>query len=444
MTGPRGATGAPDERLQHELEALDGLEAMEALQAFPPEDRSRVLLELPPAKAADLLEALPDDLAADAVVRMPPRAAALIVQEMQSDEEVDLLQDIPPRKRDSILELVDRDDANNARRLLEYAEDTAGGLMQSELIAISRDMNAAEVVAHLRENASEYADYPAAYIYVTDEANRLEGVVSVRAVLLCDAMTGINAIANDDVLSVPVTTSGAEMVRLFGGYRYLAIPVVDDEGVLVGVVTQDDALRLAQEEREEELLSLTGIVGGEEFRSMPLWKRASRRLSWLSVNIVLNIMAASVIAFHQDTVQAVIALAVFLPIISDMSGCSGNQAVAVSIRELALDRIQPRDYLRVVGKEAAVGIINGLALGVLLGVAAVAWKRELALGAVIGGALWINTLVAVAIGGVVPLLLRSLRQDPALASGPVLTTLTDMCGFLIVLTLASRFLHLLT
>jgi magnesium transporter len=200
----------------------------------------------------------------------------------------------------------------------------------------------------------------------------------------------------------------------------------------------------AQEEREEDLLRLTGIVGGEEFREMPLGKRSWRRLSWLGVNILLNILAASIIAIHQETVQAVIALAVFLPIISDMSGCSGNQAVAVSIRELALGRVRPRHFLRVVAKEAPVGLINGFVLGALLGATAMVWKKNVALGAIIGGALWANTLVAVVLGGLVPLLLRSLRQDPALAAGPVLTTLTDMGGFLVVLTLASHFLHLLT
>jgi magnesium transporter len=157
----------------------------------------------------------------------------------------------------------------------------------------------------------------------------------------------------------------------------------------------------------------------------------------LSTNIVLNIIAASIIAMYQSTLEAVIALAVFLPIISDMSGCSGNQAVAVSMRELSLGVIRPKELLRVLLKESSLGLINGLALGVLIGMVAFIWKGNPYLGLVVGVALMANTIVAVCIGGCVPLLLKGLKFDPALASGPILTTITDMCGFLLVLSLAA-------
>jgi magnesium transporter len=173
---------------------------------------------------------------------------------------------------------------------------------------------------------------------------------------------------------------------------------------------------------------------------MPIRTRSLRRLSWLSINIVLNVIAASVIAAYQDTLSAVIALAVFLPIISDMSGCSGNQAVAVSIRELTLGLIRPYEFLRVVVKEGLVGIMNGVVLGILIGTLAFFWKENVFLSLVVGTALAVNTLVAVLIGGLVPLGLKALRLDPALASGPILTTATDMCGFFFVLSFASLML----
>jgi magnesium transporter len=180
-----------------------------------------------------------------------------------------------------------------------------------------------------------------------------------------------------------------------------------------------------------------GIIGGDEFRTMPVWQRSSRRLSWLSLNIVLNVISASVIAFYQDTLSSVIALAVFLPIISDMSGCSGNQAVAVSMRELTLGVIRPFEFLHVWLKEVSVGLINGLVLGILIAGVAWLWKGNLFLGAVVGGALALNTLVAVSIGGVTPLVLKRFKMDPALASGPIVTTVTDMCGFFLILSLAT-------
>ena len=173
---------------------------------------------------------------------------------------------------------------------------------------------------------------------------------------------------------------------------------------------------------------------------MPLLERSWHRLSWLSINIVLNVAAASVIALYQDTIQAAITLAVFLPIISDMSGCSGNQAVAVSLRELTLDLVRPYEVLRVLWQEIGVGIINGTLLGALLGTLAWLWKGNPYLGLVVGGALALNTVLAVALGGAVPLILRHMKKDPALASGPILTTVTDMCGFFLVLSFATALL----
>ena len=176
---------------------------------------------------------------------------------------------------------------------------------------------------------------------------------------------------------------------------------------------------------------------------MPLWHRASRRLSWLSVNIVLNIIAASVIAFYQETLASVIALAVFLPIISDMSGCSGNQAVAVSMRELSLGLVRPTELIRVWLKELSAGVINGGVLGLLVAIVAVLWKGNPYLGVVVGVSLFANTVIAVSIGGTVPLILKRFGFDPAVASGPLLTTVTDMCGFFLVLGLATLMLPLL-
>jgi magnesium transporter len=191
------------------------------------------------------------------------------------------------------------------------------------------------------------------------------------------------------------------------------------------------------EQASINMLETQGIVGGEELRSFPIYKRSGRRLSWLSVNIILNLIAASVIAFYQDTLSSVIALAVFLPIISDMSGCSGNQAVAVSMRELSLGLVKPNEAIRVWFQEITVGLINGLVLGFLIGFAAFLWKGNVYLGLVVGGALALNTLVAVSLGGTIPLMLKRFGVDPALASSPILTTITDMFGFFLALAFAS-------
>jgi magnesium transporter len=210
------------------------------------------------------------------------------------------------------------------------------------------------------------------------------------------------------------------------------------------VIRRKNILEAENERTVQEHLQSQGIVGGDELRTMPVLLRSRRRLSWLSVNIFLNLIAASVIAFYQDTLSSVIALAVFLPIISDMSGCTGNQAVAVSMRELSLGIVKPGEILRVWFQEIKLGLINGLVLGLLIGLTAFLWKGNIYLGLIVGGALAINTLVAVSIGGTVPVILKKMNIDPALASGPILTTVTDMIGFLLALGFATLALAKLT
>ena len=227
-----------------------------------------------------------------------------------------------------------------------------------------------------------------------------------------------------------------DLINFFDTYDFYGVPVINDSNEMIGVVLRKDVLEFEVEQAQTEGMEMQGIVGGEELRTLPVLLRSRRRLSWLSVNILLNIVAASVIAFYQETLASVIALAVFLPIISDMSGCSGNQAVAVSLRELSLGVVRPFEVFRVWLQEVQVGLINGLVLGLLIGAAAWLWQGNVYLGLVVGGALAINTVVAVSLGGTIPLFLKRMNVDPALASGPILTTVTDMFGFFMALSFA--------
>jgi len=228
-----------------------------------------------------------------------------------------------------------------------------------------------------------------------------------------------------------------ELDDLLERYPFWGLPVVDDSGVLVGIVLRADVVEAWGEVQGRSLLRFGGIVFGEELRSMPLGERTSRRLSWLLINMALSMVAASVVLGHQETVNRIFALVFFMPIICNMSGCSGNQSVAVSIRELALGIIKPEDYLHVWRKEVILGLINGLILGCCMGaVASIFWNETAFLGAVVGLAFTLNTVVAVSLGGLIPLLLRYFSIDPALGAPPILTTLTDMCGFTFVLGLA--------
>jgi magnesium transporter len=323
---------------------------------------------------------------------------------------------------------------------MSYPENTAGGLMITEYLSYTGNLQVKDVLDDLHDHGEAYSDLDIQYAYVISDTGKLIGVLRLRDLLLAPKIRPINEVMIKDPLKVHVNASLQELRDFFREYTFLGVPVTDDEGNLVGVVRSSIVKEAAIKRNNKIFLKFAGIVGGEESRTMPLFKRSSRRLSWLSINIVLNIVAASVIALYQDTLEKAIVLAVFLPIISDMSGCSGNQAVAVSIRDLTLGLVRPREILRVLAKESSIGVINGVVLGALLGGAALLWKGNPYLGLVVAVALAANTLVAVSFGGLVPLILRGMRTDPALASGPLLTTVTDMCGFFFVLSFASMLL----
>lgn len=401
------------------------------------EEQMQLFKLLSPEDAAEVIEEIPDAQAVGIIEEMDSEDAAAILNEMESDEQADLIQELDDVDAQAILNDMKPEEAASVRKLLTYESDTAGGMMHTEYFVYLEDQTVQFVTEDLRRNADKYKHYSLKYIFVTSSDGVLKGVLQMQHLLLAKMDARLANIKIKEVLFVDHLASLDEMIDFFHKNNLFGVPVIDSKQKLVGVVLRGDILEAQTERITQEHLETQGIVGGDELRTMPVLLRARRRLSWLSVNILLNIIAASVIAFHQDVLSSVIALAVFLPIISDMSGCSGNQAVAVSMRELSIGVIAPGEVLRVLWQEISVGIINGTVLGILIGTAAFLWKSNFYLGLVVGGALTVNTLLAVSIGGTVPLLLKGLNVDPALASGPILTTITDMVGFFLTLTFAS-------
>ncbi len=429
------AAGAPG-RLQALLESLPPSEVVLAVSRLTDADRARLVEMMAPEAAAGLMEGMPEPQAVDLMERLSPERSAAIIEHLPSDEQADLLGELERADADAILSEMSPEQARSARTLSRYPDDVAGGLMVKEYLTFPASATVAEVLDDLRTHAGRYSTYQVQYAYVTREG-RLHGVLRLRDLFFQPRDRCIEGILKKDPLTVLDTANLDHLREIFEHNLFFGVPVVDRRGRLVGVVTRAAVETARADRSENDYLKTQGIVGGEELRSMPLLLRSRRRLAWLSVNVALNILAASVIAFYQDTLAAVIALAVFLPIISDMSGCSGNQAVAVSMRELSLGLVRPTEVLRTWLKELWVGVMNGLALGGLVASAAWLWKGDWMLGLVVGAAMAINTVIAVSIGGTVPLILRRMKMDPALASGPILTTVTDMCGFFLVLSLAA-------
>lgn len=426
------------------LETLPHGEAGRAMAHLSADGRRSVVELLTPDQGAALVSALPGLQAAELVEELPRESAAAIVEAMPGQGQGDVLGAMPEAEAAAILSVMGPEAAEAARELASYGAETAGGLMATEFLAFPLESRVADVLDDLRTHAERYTDYDVQYAYVTDEERRLVGVLRLRDLLLERPARPISELMVRDPRRVLAREGLESLEHLFDEVPFLAVPVVNDAMRLLGVVRRADVeVALGDRERSDHM-KLAGIVGGEELRSMPTLARSGRRLAWLSANVVLNVLAASVIAAYQETLAAVIALAVFLPIISDMSGCSGSQAVAVTMRELSLGLVKPRDLLHVLRKELGVGLLNGAALGAILAVVAWTWKGNPWLGLVVGVALAVNTSVAVCLGGIVPLLLKRMNKDPALASGPILTTCTDMCGFFAVLALATALLPRLT
>jgi len=439
----------PWEQLSALIREKNSIQVAQFISDLSPSETARVISRLTNADqmllfsllsledAADVIEDIPEAQAADLVEEMSSEEAAAILEELPSDHLVDLLGEMDEKSSRAVLAKMDTEDAKEARLFLEYDKDCAGGLMISEFLSYKTHNTIQDVLDDLQANREEYIDYHVLYFYVVDQNDRLAGVLRMHDLLFPARDKTLSTLMTPSPLYINHKASLRELENFFDEHHLFGIPVVDDDQRMVGVILSRDVEEALSKRKTKTFLRISGIIGGEEFRTMPLLSRSGRRLAWLSMNIVLNIIAASVIALHQETLAAAITLAVFLPMVSDMSGCSGNQAVAVSMRELSLGLVRPGELIWVLAKETRVGILNGLVLGILLGIVAFAWKGNPWLGIVVGSALAANTLVSVALGGMLPLVLKRLKMDPALVSSPLLTTVTDMCGFFFVLSFAA-------
>ncbi len=442
-----------------ELAALVEAEGMPAMVAFlrelPPEDTPYTISHLDeetrtqmfsmlagsePEFAADLMEHFDDVHAAEIVSELEASDAAAIVDEMDSDEQADVLSELSDKDAEAILGAMTPEEAIDTRRRMRYDDDTAGGLMITEYLAYSGSMPVEQVADDLREHSEKYGEFEVRYVYATHLDGRLEGVVPMRELVMTPRGTPLGQLAIPDPDFVNVDTHVDELEDLFDRIDLSAVPVVDEAEKLVGVVQRAAVQEARGEAAEQDLAKFGGILRGEELRSMPVGTRALRRLMYLVPIAALLMLSASVINLFIKTVEEVPVLAMFLPVVSGICGSGGGQAVAVSMREISLGLIKPADLKLVLIKEAGVAAIGGVAMGLLLFVFIGLWQNNFTLGFVVGVSLPVVMVVAKGTGGCVPLVLRKLGLDPAMASVPVVTTVVDLVGFLVVLLVATLLL----
>jgi magnesium transporter len=420
------------------------------LQKQHPADLAQIFSELTEKDreaAFSLLAERNGRLAMEAVSELGPEAGAALLathsaeeiarlaQEIPSDDAAALIDYLPEELSAAVLDLMRPKESGVVENLLEYDEQTAGRIMNPHVFALSEDMTVGEAIAELQGNRDVEMVF---YLYVVDERRHLVGVVSLRRLLLVSPETPLKRIMTSDLISARVDMDQEEVARQVAAYNLLAIPVVDEENKLVGIITVDDVIDVIKDEATEDIYRLAGVSGDERVFT-PAGESLRKRLPWLGVNLGTAFLAAGVVSLFTNTIDALPVLAVFMPIVAGMGGNAATQTLTVIVRGIALGELTFANSRKALLKEASVGIGNGVALGLVA--ATVAWltRGDPILGMVLGAAMIINMFVAATAGVLIPLGLRAAKVDPALASAVFITTMTDVFGFFSFLGLATVF-----
>lgn len=418
------------------VEALRPPDQADVFEVLSPDTQSELLPRLNPEDSADILEELDDEDAIEVAERLDADDLSRIINEMEPDEAADLLGDMTPDMAAVALSSIE--DADEILPLLEHQDDTAGGLMTSAEVVLHKDLTTAEAIEHIKVTVPE-AEL-AYYLYVVDDDIKLVGVVSLLQMVLASSETCIDEIMNREVISVFAETDQEATARLMARYDLLALPVVDTDYQLLGVITHDDMVAVLEEEETEDIYRLGGVPD-ERITTMDSPSVALRaRLPWLVVNLGTAMLSAVVLSLFEETIAQLAVLAVFFPIVAGVSGSAGTQTLTVTVRGLALGEVSPKDGYRALAREVLIGLANGVVLGMLIALIAVAWKGSPILGLVVGLATFLNLIAAGFAGVVVPMGMSVIKLDPALASPVLVSTFTDTLGYLIYLTIATALL----
>jgi magnesium transporter len=415
---------------------LTGLRPPDQAEVFSElQDAEQIVLlpELHPDDSADILEELDNEEAAELVAGLPTETVIRIVDEMEPDEAADLLGDMP-RER-AIEVLAGLEDPEEVRPLLLHPDDSAGGLMTSEFLALRQRMTAGEALQAIREWQPESENIY--YLFVIDRAGRLVGVTNLRQLVVAHPRTLVAEIMDREVIYVLVGTDQEECARLMQRYDLLALPVVNGDGTLLGVVTFDDVMDVLEDEATEDIQRLGGAQPLERpYLDTNVLTVARKRIGWLLILFLTGTLTGSVMRLFEGVMQAVVALAVFIPLLIGTGGNAGSQTTAIIIRELATGEVEFRDALRVWRHEAFVGLLLGLGMAVAAYARAITWEPDPDLALTVAAAILGIVLWATSIGSLLPLVAARLKIDPAVVSGPVMSTLVDATGLFIYFTIA--------
>lgn len=427
------------DRFRAEFLDMHPYDQSECFEALAEEKRHLVYSYLSPEEMADVIEHVDEDIVGDFIVEMNPTYAAEVLAEVATDDAVDILNDLDKDKVASYLTIMSDEAADEIKDLLHYEEKTAGSIMTTEFVVVTTDMTVKQAMRHLRKAAPDAETIY--YIYVVDLDRRLVGVISLRDLIIAEGDLTIKDLMSERIVSVSVGDHQEDVAQMVRDYDFLALPVVDFQNHLLGIITVDDIMDVMEEEANEDYSKLAGVdIDANELNP---FVSAKKRLPWLIILLFLGMFTASIIARFEATLDQVALLAIFIPLIAGMAGNTGTQALAVAVRGIATGEFQKQGIPKIIAREATTGLITGLTCGLAIWGIIYVWQGTFFLGFLVGVSITATLFVATISGALVPLLMNHFKVDPAVASGPFITTINDIISVLIYFGMATAFMQFL-
>lgn len=418
------------------LNGLSPADVAHLLESSPPKFRHILWQMVEVDREGEVLGELGDDLQAQFLGDMDAREVALLTEGLEDDDIADILQQLPDHVTQEVLTAMDHQDRARLERVMHYPDDVAGGLMNTDTITIRARLTLDVVLRYLRrhDEIPEMTDN----LIVVNRADQFIGLLPLRTLLVSDPNASVREVMITDVEPIGVNTPDTEVARLFERNDWVSAPVVDDNGKLLGRITIDDVVDVIREDADRSLMSMAGLDEDADTFA-PFTRAAPRRAIWLGINLITAFIAASVINLFQDTIEKVVALAVLMPIVASMGGVAGTQTLTLVVRGIAMGQVVKNNQAWLINRELMIGVMNGVLWAAVVAIAASLWFQDWNIGLLIAAAMVINLVTAALTGAVLPLLMTRVSIDPALAGGVVLTTVTDVVGFLSFLGLATLF-----
>jgi magnesium transporter len=423
--------------LKDEINTQHPGDLAEIINELPDEYKITVFKLLNDEIASDVLPDLFDDIREDILENLQQTRLVKIIDEMESDEAADIISELDEEVSKEVLEKIDGEDSQEIQQLLTYDEDSAGGLMQTEIIAVSKNMLRDEMIDYIRENYEDVENIH--YAFVTDEDEKLIGILHITKLLLAKSEMNAVELMDEKVISAEVNLDQEEVAHIFRKYDIYILPVVDADNHLLGRITVDDIIDVIDDEASEDAYKMVGLDNEDKVFTSPL-SSVRKRLPWLTLNLFTALLVSSVVGIFEATIARLSFLAVLMPIVAGLGGNSGTQTLTVITRGIAMGELTIRNTGKAIFKEVTVGVVNGIIIGSCAMLLAYILRGDIMLGAVLGLAMITNMFIAGLVGSLIPVIIKSMKLDPALASGVLITMLTDIGGFASFLGLATLLL----